>query len=259
MTLTPLRRHLAAAAVLSLTLALGACASDETPADEAPSSDTASPEPSEAEDSEPSEEPADGDFLTDDELMPALLTADDLPGGYVHEPESEDEEDSESFVGSCLEEIGTLTDRPEFDADGEAKASFVLEGDAGQSSVQSQVESYADQEQVETAIALFSEVVGACSEASGTDPDGTSYDLEVLSDQTVSLAGVDEQARVAISGTFTTGELELPVSIGYNVARIANNIVVIATLDVGEVGEGIVPQTDVIAQVSVDRLAEITG
>ncbi|WP_323792739.1 hypothetical protein [Nocardioides sp.] len=257
MTLTPLRRHLAAAAVLSLTLGFGACASDETPADESPSSDTASPEPSE--DAEPSEEPADGEFLTEDELMPAVLTPDDLPGGFVLEPEEEDDEDSEAFAGTCLEEVGTLTDQPEFDADGEAEASYVLDGDAGQSSVKSQVQSYADQGQVETAIALFSEVVGTCSEASGTDPDGTTYDLEVLSDQTVSLAGVDEQARVAISGTFTSGELELPVSIGYNVARIANNIVVIATLDIGEAGDGIVPQTDVIAQISVDRLAEITG
>ncbi len=258
MTLTPLRRHLAAAAVLSLTLALGACTSEETPTGESPSSETASPD--ETDEAEPSEEAADGDFLTDDELSPALLTTDDLPGGFVEEPE-EDEEESETFVGTCLEEVGTLTDQPEFDSDGEAKVSFVLEGDAGQSSVQSQVESYADQDQVETAIEMFSDVVGSCSEASGTDPDGTSYDLEVLSDQTVSLAGVDEQARVAINGTLTTpgGGLELPVNIGYNVARIANNIVVIATLDIGEVGEGIVPQTDVIAQVSVDRLAEITG
>lgn len=256
MTLTPLRRRLAAAAVLSLTLALGACTSEDSPADESPSSETASPE--ETDEAEPAEEPADGDFLTEDELSPALLTTADLPGGFVEEPE-EDEEESETFVGSCLEEVGTLTDQPEFDADGKAEANFVLDGDAGQSAVQSQVQSYADQDQVETAIEMFSDVVGACSEASGTDPDGTSYDLEVLSDRTVSLSGVDEQARVAINGTITSGELELPVNLGYNVARIANNIVIIATLDIGEAGEGIVPQTDAIAQVSVDRLAEITG
>ncbi len=197
-------------------------------------------------------------MLDEDQLSTALLTVEDLPGGYVVDPD-DSEDDGGGFEGSCLEAVGELTDQPEFDADEKAEASYVLEGDAGQSSVKSQVQSYADEQQVVTAISLFSEVVGACDSAQGTDADGFEYDLEVLSDQTVSLTGVDEQARVAINGTFSADGLELPVDIGYNVARIGNNLVIVSTLDVGEAGDGIVSQTDTLAQVSVDRLAEITG
>lgn len=264
MTLTPLRRASAAAAALSLSFVLAACGGDdsEEPTDEpstAQSSDT--DDDTGDEPSEPTEEPSDdgATVLDEDQLAGALLTAEDLPGGYVLEPDDGDDDDTGGFEGSCLEEIGELTDRDEFESEEEAEAEFVLEGDSGQSSVQSGVESYADAEQVSSAIALFSEAVAACTEAAGTTEDGLDYDLTVESDDTVSLSGVDEQARVAVNGTISTEGLELPVQIGFNVARIGNNLVNISTFDIGEVGGGIVSDTDTITQVSVDRLAEITG
>jgi hypothetical protein len=262
-TSTPIRRATAAAAALSLSFVLAACGGgDEETADDpttAESSDTESSESPETDETdEPTTEPA-GTVLTEEQLASALLTAEDLPGGYVLEPEDDSEEDGGGFEGSCLEDIGDLTDNEEFESDEEAEAAFLLEGDAGQSSVESGVESYADEQQVIDALASFSEVVSGCTESSGTDEDGLQFDLQIESDQTVSLEGVDEQARVAVEGTITTQGLELPVLFGFNVARIGNNIVTIATSDIGEVGEGIVPQTDAVAQVSVDRLAEITG
>lgn len=241
---------------MSLSIVLAACGGggdDEVATDPTPAA-TSEAAPSD----DGTDDPTTDAGLTEDDLAPALLTPADLPDGYVVDPDPGDEE-SESFVGTCLEDVGNLTDQPEFEADAKAKASYVLDADAGQSSIESQVQSYVDQDQVVSAVAMFAEVVGACTEATGTDPDGTSYDLKVLSDQTVSLSGVDEQARVAINGTITSGGQELPVNLGYNVARIANNLVIVSTLDLGEVGEGIVPATDTTAQVSVDRLAEITG
>ncbi|CAN5487347.1 hypothetical protein BH09ACT12_BH09ACT12_12830 [soil metagenome] len=261
-TSTPLRRRATvAAAVLSLAFALTACGSDggdEEAADDTTSA--ASPEPTDEPTDAPTDEPSGdtGAVLTEDEMTPALLTTEDLPGGFVVDPDDGDDS-STSFAGSCLEDISDLTDRPEFDADAKAEASYVLDGDAGQSSVRSQVQSYADAEQVVSAIDMFSAAVADCTSAAGTDDDGFEYDLEVLSDQTVSLTGVDQQARVAIQGTFTSESLELPLSIGYNVARIAGNLVIISTIDVGEVGDGIVSSTDTIGQISVDRLSEVTG
>ena len=111
---------------------------------------------------------------------------------------------------------------------------------------------------VQTCALPISAAFADCDSASGTEDD-FDYDVDVLSDQTVSLTGVDQQARVAIKGTFTSGDLELPVSIGYNVARVTGNLVIVSTLDLGEVGDGIVADTDTIAQISVDRLAEVTG
>lgn len=253
MNLTPLRRAIAAAAFISLSLSLTACGSDDAAGND-PTSATSLSTSSE----EPTDE-AGGVVLDEDQLSTALLTGDDLPGGFVDDPDDGDDSDSGGFEGSCLEEVGKLTDQPEFDADAKVEAAFVLDGDAGQSSLKSQVQSYADEQQVVTAISMFSEVVGACESAQGTDADGLTFDLDVLSDQTVSLSGVDEQARVSIKGSIATEGLELPVDIGYNVARVGNNLVIVSTLDVGEAGDGIVPQTDTLAQVSVDRLAETIG
>lgn len=246
---TSLRRATAAAVALALSLALAACGSDDSePTDDTTTAATTDePTPDES-----------ATVLTEDEMTSALLTPEDLPGGYVLDPDDGDDS-SNGFQGSCLEDVSNLTDQPEFEADEKVEASFVLEGDAGQSSVKSQVQSYADQEQVVTAIELFSSTVAACPTATGTDDDGLSYDLEVQSDQTVSLSGVDQQASVAVSGTITTQGLELPVDIGFNVARVGNNLVIISTLDVGEVGDGVVPGTETLGQVSVDRLADVTG
>ncbi len=246
MTLTPLRRALAMAAVVSLSLPLASCGSADAPSDD-PTSTEAAPDDESAE------------VLDEDQMSPALLTVNDLPGGFVVDPDDSDDDDSTGFEGSCLEEVGKLTDRPEFDAEEKVEASYVLSGDAGQSSLTSQVQSYADEQQLVTAISLFADVVAKCPSAQGTDEDGLEYDLEVLSDQTVSLSGVDEQARVAIKGAITSDSLELPVDIGFNVARVGNNLVIVSTLDVGEAGDGIVPQTDTLAQVSVARLAEVTS
>lgn len=255
MNLTPLRRATAAGAVLSLSLALAACGSDDGEATDDPTAAASSDAPATDEPDEPDESAT---VLTEDEMTPALLTPEDLPGGFVDDPDDGDDS-SGGFQGTCLEAVGELTDQPEFDADAKVEASYVLEGDAGQSSVKSQVQSYADQQQVVTAIDLFSSALADCTTASGTDDDGFEFDLEVLSDQTVSLSGVDQQARVAIKGTFATEGLVLPVDIGYNVARVGNNLVIISTLDVGEVGDGVVSGTDTLGQVSVDRLAEVTG
>ena len=255
MILSPVPRVAAAASVLSLALALTACGTDEDePGDEPTAQETASEAP------DGPEPGGDGPVLSEDDLSAALLVAEDLPGGYVVDPDADDDEDDAAgFQGSCLGDVGDITDRPEFDADAKVEASFVLEGDAGQSSVKSQVQSYADSQQIVDAIALFSETVAECTTATGTDEQGFDYDLQLQSDQTVSLTGVDEQARVAVRGTLSTEGLELPVDIGYNVARIGNNLVIINTIDIGEVGDGIVASTDVVAQVSVDRLAEVTG
>ena len=255
MTLTPLRRIIAAAAVAPLSLSLAACGGDA--GSDAPTTGTGISSGTSSGTEAGTDEPA--AILAEDQLASALLTVDDLPGGYTVEPDNEDDEDGGGFEGSCLEEVGDLTDQPEFDADEKAEASFLLEGDAGQSSLKSQVQSYADEEQVSSAISLFAEVVGGCTNAQGTDADGLEYDFEVLSDQVVSLTGVDEQARVAIKGSMSTEGLELPVDIGYNVARSGNNLVIVSTIDVGEAGDGLVPQTDTLAQVSVDRLTDVTG
>lgn len=252
MTLIALRRGLAAATVLTLSLTLAACGSDDAPAD-----DPTSAAPSETPAPEPIDE-ADVTVLSEDDLSQALLTSDDLPGGFVDDPD-DGEDDNTAFAGSCLEDVAVLTDQPEFQADEKVEASFKLEGDAGVSSVTSQVESYADPQQIVDAIRMFSEVVGACDVAVGSDGNGLDFDLEILSDQEVSLSGVDEQARVAVKGTISTNGLELPADLGFNVARIGNNLITVATVDIGEVGDGIVPQTDSLGQVSVDRLAEITG
>lgn len=255
MILSSVRRTAAAASVLTLALALSACGSDDgEPTGEPTAQGTATDE------TDSPEPPDDGPVLSEEDLASALLTPEDLPGGYVADPDADDDEDGAAgFQGSCLEDIGDITDRPEFDADSKVAASFVLEGDAGQSSVKSQVQSYADTQQIVDAIALFSETVADCTTATGTDEQGFDYDLQIQSDQTVSLDSVDEQARVAVRGTLSTEGLELPVDIGYNVARIGNNLVIINTVDIGEVGDGIVASTDVVAQVSVDRLADVTG
>lgn len=260
MTHRPLRRATAAAAVLSLSLVLAACGGDDA---EEGTDDPTSSATTDSGDDDASETPDDetggddteddGQALGEDELEQALLTLDDLPGGYQDDPDDGDD-DGGAFEGSCLEEIDDI-----FDADEEAETAYLLPGDAGQSGVRSVVQSYADEQQLVTAIQEFSETVAACPEATGTNEEGLAFDLQVESDQTVSLTGVDEQARVAVSGTITTGELELAVSYGYNAARIAGDLVIINTLDLGEIDAAIVEQTDELAQVSVDRLAEVTG
>ena len=105
MILSPVRRTAAAASVLTLSLALTACGSDDTDTQTPESSPSATPGPTD--EAGETGETGGGPVLSEDELTSALLTAEDLPGGYVIDPDDE-EEDSTAFEGSCLEVIGDL-------------------------------------------------------------------------------------------------------------------------------------------------------
>ena len=78
MTLTPLRRALAVAAVMSLSLPLAACGGDDEPSGDPTTSASTSP----STEAEPDDDES-ANVLDEDQMSPALLTAEDLPAGRV--------------------------------------------------------------------------------------------------------------------------------------------------------------------------------
>lgn len=271
------QRRVAAAGTASLlALTLAACGDDgdDRGADEPRSSSSSSPSPSspstEATEATETAEPTDlptegttesaapGSVPTEEELATALLTAGDLPSGFVEVPD-DGASDDDAFDDTCFGEVGEFSDALGAEPDVEVERELSAEGQEGQGAVDAQLEAYADPTPVAPAFAAFTESLQSCTEISTTDADGITYDLRLSYDDTVDLPGAEDQLTVDLVGTIAAAEQEVPLRYRFVVALTGRFITLVGTYAVGEDTTGIVDATDSLAAVQAERLAQTFG
>ncbi|MDO9457115.1 hypothetical protein [Nocardioides sp.] len=256
------RRTTAASVALLLGLTLAACGgsddSDDETSDE-PSSRTTETETTPDEPtSEVTEETSEPAVPTEDEIAAALLTAADLPEGFTAQPDDgDDDEDEDSFEGTCLADIGEFSDALGFEPDAESEVDLVAESQTGQSSVTSQIEAYSDPATVAPAFAEFTDGLGSCTSVETTDPDGVMYSLEISYDDTVDLPDAEDQLRIQMTGTIAAGGESYDVVYRFVVALTGPFISIVGAYSLGEDATGVVDGIDDLATLQAGRVAEL--
>ncbi|WP_139977828.1 hypothetical protein [Nocardioides litoris] len=216
---TVLRRTASASAALVLGLSLAACGGgdDDSDADNNRSSSSSAAPTSDAPSSEAtsdSEDGGSGAVPTEADLEALLLTPADLPAGFT--PQADDGEDGGDaddgpFGDTCLGDVGEFSDALGSDPDEEAETDLGLQSDSGQTTINSQVEAYADAGAVLEAFATFKETLAQCTSVQTTDDDGVTIDLQITVDDSTPVSGASDQAAIEASGTITAGGQQVPV------------------------------------------------
>lgn len=263
------RRTTAACAALLLGLALAACGAggSDDEADESPSastSETTSESPSETATSEPVEptestgaEPA-GDLPSDEDLQAALLTTADVPAGLTAQPDDgDDSDDEESFEGTCLADVGEFSDALGFEADSEAEVEYVTEDADGQTSVSSKLQAYADAAAVGPAFAEFTDRLQGCTEVTTTDDQGIDYQLQIGYDDSVDLPGAEDQLRIQMTGTISSGEQSFDVTFRIVVSLSGPILSVVGVSTLGEADPAVLDTIDDLATTQAERVGAL--
>jgi hypothetical protein len=234
-THTPVHR-LAAVAVLALVATSAAGCGGDDKSDSSSDSDSSSSAGAVSE-------------LSEDQLGQAVLQPENLGDGWTQTP-SDDSDDSSP---GCLAEVQAITDS----VDEAAKVSFdYTYGDAGIPLVTSSASAFDDQD---TLVQAFDEVknkLAACSTVTGTDADGTAYDLTMSYDDTAT-DGVDDQVNLTLEGSITTNGTDTAIAERITMVRLGPNVATTAMLNLGD--SSAVGAFDSYQQIAIDRIVAITN
>lgn len=267
------RRTTAACAALLLGLTLAACGGGDTDdqADDSSSataSETTSESPTETATSEPveptestesSESAPAGDLPSDEDLRAALLTTADVPAGLTAQPEEGDDDGDgeESFEGTCLADIGEFSDALGFEADSEAEVEYVAEDASGQTSVNSKLQAYADAAAVAPAFAEFTDRLQGCTEVDTTDEQGIAYQLQISYDDSVDLPGAEDQLRIQMTGTISSGEQSFDITFRIVVSLSGPILSVVGVSTLGEADPAVLDTIDDLATTQAERVGAL--
>lgn len=265
-----LARVATASAVLVLSLGLTACGDDDSDSDgDDPSprtsattsasdsgSDSGSDSPSATDSPDaPSSSAVGGNVPSETDLRGALLTADDLPDGFT-EASDDTDDGSTSFDGTCLEDVGDLSDAIGTDSVEDAEVEFDAQTPTGQASVQSKIDAYADADAVARGFASFSDTLQQCTSVQATE-DGVTYDLAISYDDTVDLPGADDQLTVDITGTLASGEQSYPATFRFVAGLEGSLVSVVGAFSIGDDATGVVDQTADLASTQAERVSQL--
>lgn len=207
------------AALVGLSVLLSACGGDDEP----------DPAPTEA------------------DLAGALVAAEDVPEGYSKAEVEDDAEDTEEpFEGTCFADIADFDDLAG-EPDVQAKARFVQDDSQLPVEVAASVSYYEDAGALNDAWDSFVGDLSACPGGSATTEDGTTLDLTLDVDDSLTLEGADGQAEVSMEGTVTAQGQTFPIALRAVTVRRENYVSVVGTyalgtddggVDVGELATG---------------------
>lgn len=188
------------------------------------------------------------DPLTKDQLSDAALTIDNLGGeGWVEgEPD-----DDENEAPGCLAEVEKVDDLEELKT-GSVEVSFEY-GEIGIPGLRSEViSSEAGDDDFETAFDAVADVIEECHTIEETEDDGTSYTLELTTDDD-RVDGADRQINVHGEGTVSTQGMNLEFSMEMSFVQVGVNGVSLMTVNMagGEIDH------EAYAQLAVERLAAV--
>ena len=168
-----------------------------------------------------------------EDMKPALLTVDNLSDEFeVDEDDSGDGDGSPDW--GCLFDLGPLSKDDDNDEDDDIQIQFRASEDPGMPGVIQLVDAAPDLAKAEAAMDDLAEAFDGCEEVDTTDDDGTTWRFDVDFDRTAWARGADEQINLTASGSTTSDEIELPVSISMSVVRIENAVSILMFIDLAE-------------------------
>lgn len=238
-THSPVQR-VAAVAVLALVATSAAACGDNQKAEDA-SSGSAPP-------SDASSEADNTPVLTEDQLSQVVLAPENFPGDWSQEVNEEDD----SMGPGCLGEVSAITQAVEKSARVAYDYSY---GDAGIPLVRSSATSFNDHDALVEAFDHVQEVLAGCPTVTGTDEDGTEYDLTVTYSDEITSDVVDDQISFDLTGTITADGDEAALSESITLVRMGPNVLTTAMVDLGDPAR--VAAADQYAQIALDRLVSV--
>jgi hypothetical protein len=252
---TPLPRALP---VLLLAGALLTACGDET------TSDGSDRKPDVATEESPQLNPRTASFavLDDGRAELALLSQGNLGAAFEADPGSGDEEveDPPAETATGCDADVTFQDRldPDGLALGDADIDYWLFDDVRLMAVTSAVRSFGDETTAEAAFDALYEDIGECTHFEDASPDGSETTvIDVTVDTDTATDVVDDQFDMVGGGTWSFDGQEVPVGVGFAIARIDSNVTMVMMLSIGvtEDNELLAPYTEIAA----DRLAQVAA
>jgi hypothetical protein len=163
--------------------------------------------------------------LTPDQIAQAMLQTDNLGDGWVGEPSTEDEGGG---APGCLADIESITEGLEE----QDKGGTVFDYGDSALRVESTVSAYPDATTIGGTFDLVASTIATCTDVSGPDGDGNTWDLTLTSSDEVTYDDVDAQYAISGSGTITgTDGTSIDVYLEQTAVRVGPNVGSITTFD----------------------------
>lgn len=234
-------RRIAAAVLTLVALVAGSCGGDDDPAGER--ADTLVPQTTRPEGTAPAGDDA-GD---DDDIRAKLLTASDLPTGYVQQPAADDADDDESEFCPALDDLGE-TDEPTE----EAEVAFAKEeaGAFGFTTIVHNLGRFESEEAADAAFDEFSLGMQTCQTFDTSDDEGTfKGSFAPLSFPNLG----DETFAIHMVGDAESQGITIDLAGDFVVVRQGRTIMLLFTIGFGR---GIVPTAELepIVRKAADKL-----
>lgn len=189
--------------------------------------------------------------LSQEQADTALLTEANLGEGFVVNPD-EDEDDSEGL--GCLSFIADLGKSE--DAATTAEIDYEFESELGNPAVISIIESYDDTDSAEALVETLRGGLEGCDAVDYEDEDGSTFSLDVATDDEQTADGTDDQLNLTASGTIASGGMEFPFTLALSLARVGQHLTMVGVTDLGSSSS---VDVDAYTQIAVDRLAAVAA
>ena len=187
--------------------------------------------------------------LSQEQADTALLTEGNLGEGFVVNP---DEGDDDSDGLGCLAFIADLGESE--DAATTAEIDYEFESELGNPAVISIIESYDDTDGADTAVDNLRGELEGCDSVEYEDEDGTTFSLDVTSDEEQTADGTDAQLNLTASGTIASGEMEFPFTLALSVSQVGQHLTMVGVTDLGSSSS---VDVDAYTQMAVDRVTAV--
>ena len=172
--------------------------------------------------------------LDPEDVKPALLTVENLSDAFEIDPDESGSDDDGPDWG-CLFDFGPLQgDSEDEDEDDENQVQFRASEEPGMPGVIQLVDAAPSLAKAEKAMDDMAKEFDGCVEVDTTDDDGTTWQFDVAFDRSAWARGADEQINLTATGSTTSDELELPVSISLSVVRIENAVSILMFIDLAD-------------------------
>ncbi len=191
-----------------------------------------------------------GPALTQEQVEVVVLTPENVGDGWTG---GEVESDEDTDAPGCFGEIETISDSLDPIEVAERDVEYTY-GDSGLPSIRSGASSYEDGNAVAQAFLDLGTVLSGCTSVTGTDGDGTTWDLTVSYDDTVVSDATDDQINVTASGTLTDSSgTDYELTLHQTYVRIGKNVLTIGVTDLSDQSA---LQTG-YTQIAIDRLVDV--
>jgi hypothetical protein len=169
------------------------------------------------------------------DVRAAMLTVENLSDDFEVDPDqSEDDDDSPDW--GCLFDLDDLDKNPDDDGedDDRNQVQFRASEEPGMPGIFQLVDAAPNQAKAEKLMDQVADALEGCDAVDTTDDDGTTWKFDVEFDRSAWAHGADEQLNVAATGTTTSDEIQLPVSITMSAVRIENAVSILMFIDIAE-------------------------